>query len=168
MNEISKNQEQTIRGNAKFKNFLTDYVILCSGVIGTNSLFLGKHAGDIDDNYLREHNVGLSVKDHSNVRVNVRSSKSFGSLNELNETVSKKVLYFSPAFLGLNTLRGTGATSGVHLDLDGDGVVDTRIHLLQFSETGRHKSDDKDFCSGPGFSLSISPIKTMSFGENST
>ena len=37
--------------------------------------------------------------------------------------------------------------------------------MLQFSETGRHKSDDKDFCSGPGFSLSISPIKTMSSGK---
>ena len=62
-------------------------------------------------------------------------------------------------------LRGTGATSGIHLDLDGDGVVDTRIHLLQFSETGRHKSDGRDFCSGSGFSLSISPIQTMSSGK---
>ena len=56
-------------------------------------------------------------------------------------------------------LLGTGATSGIHLDLDGDGVVDTRIHLLQFSENGRHKSDGKDFCSGSGFSLSIRPFK---------
>ena len=62
-------------------------------------------------------------------------------------------------------LLGTGATSGIHLDLDGDGVVDTRIHLLQFSENGRHKSDGKDFCSGSGFSLSITPIQTMSSGK---
>ena len=70
----------------------------------------------------------------------------------------KKFYILAKHLLGLNTvLRGTGATSGIHLDLDGDGVVDTRIHLLQFSETGRHKSDGRDFCSGSGFSLSISP-----------
>ena len=48
-------------------------------------------------------------------------------------------------------MRGTGATSGVHLDLDGDGLVDTRINLLKFSEGGRHKSDGNDFFHGPGF-----------------
>ena len=127
MNEIRRTKNKQFEVIAKSKNFLTDYVILCSGVIGTNSLFLGKHVGDIDDNYLREHNVGLSVKDHSNVRVNVRSSKSFGSLNELNEQFLRKFYILAQHLLGLNTLlRGTGATSGVHLDLDGDGVVDTQ------------------------------------------
>ena len=75
-------------------HFLTDYVILCSGVIGTNLLFLKKCIGEIDDDYLHEHNVGMAIKDHSNVRVNVRSSKSFGSLNEISK-LSKKILYFS-------------------------------------------------------------------------
>ena len=62
MNEIRRTKNKQFEVIAKSKNFLTDYVILCSGVIGTNSLFLGKHVGNIDDNYLREHNVGLSVK----------------------------------------------------------------------------------------------------------
>lgn len=151
---------------SKSNKFLTDYVILCSGVIGTNLLFLEKRIDEIDNDYLREHNVGVAIKDHSNVRVNVHSSKSFGSLNEINEMFVKKFYILAKHFLGLNTLlRGTGATSGIHLDLDGDGVVDTRIHLLQFSETGRHKSDGRDFCAGSGFSLSISPIQTKSSGK---
>ena len=29
-------------------------------------------------------------------------------------------------------LRGTGATSGIHLDLDGDGVVDTEFICCNF------------------------------------
>ena len=147
-------------------HFFTDYVILCCGVIGTNLLFLKKCIGEIDDDYLRDYNVGMAIKDHSNVRVNVRSSKSFGSLNEINENFLKKFYILAKHLLGFNTvLLGTGATSGIHLDLDGDGVVDTRIHLLQFSEYGRHKSDGKDFCSGSGFSLSITPIQTMSSGK---
>ena len=166
VNQIRRTKNKQFEVISKSNNYLADYVILCSGVIGTNSLFLSKHISEIDDDYLREHNVGLSVRDHSNVRLNVRSSKSFGSLNEINEQFLKKFYILAKHLLGLNTLlQGTGATSGVHLDLDGDGIVDTRIHVLQFSETGRHKSDGKDFCPGPGFSLSITPIKTMSSGK---
>jgi len=41
---------------------------------------------------------------------------------------------FIKHLLGRRTLMvGTGATSGVHLDLDGDGEVDTRIHVVQFT-----------------------------------
>ena len=62
--------------------------------------FLSKHISEIDDNYLREHNVGLYVKDHSNVRLNVRSSKSFGSLNEINEQFLKKFYILAKHLLG--------------------------------------------------------------------
>ena len=62
-------------------------------------------------------------------------------------------------------MKGTGATSAVHLDLNGDGVVDTRIQIVQFSETGRHGSDGKIFSSDqPGFSLSITVINPKSRG----
>lgn len=163
---ITRTDEKQFEVVSKSEKFIADYVIISAGVIGTNLLFLEKRISGIDDDYLRRHNVGMHVKDHSNVRVNVRSSKSFGSLNEINEKFLKKFCLSAKHLLGFNTvMRGTGATSGIHLDLDGDGVVDTRIHLLQFSETGRHKSDGKEFCSGPGFSLSISPIQTTSVGQ---
>jgi hypothetical protein len=163
---IGKTKDNQFEVITRSDRFLTDYVILSSGVIGTNLLFLEKRIAGVDDNYLRNHYVGLSIKDHSNVRVNVRSSKSFGSLNEIAESFLKKFYLLAKHLLGLDTvLLGTGATSGIQLDLDGDGLVDTRIHLLQFSETGRHKSDGKDFCSGAGFSLSISPIQTVSSGK---
>lgn len=146
--------------------FHADAVILSSGVIGTNLLFLEKRISGVNDMFLHQYNVGEYVKDHSNVRVNVRASRSVGSLNEINKNFIEKFYMFGKHFLGQGTLmRGTGATSGVHLDLDGDGEVDTRINLLKFSEGGRHKSDGNDFCSGPGFSLSITPIKTKSFGR---
>ena len=61
-------------------------------------------------------------------------------------------------------LRGTGASSGVHLDLDKDGIIDTRIQIVNFTESGRHGSDGKIFGDDPGFSLSISPIRTESKG----
>ena len=61
-------------------------------------------------------------------------------------------------------MRGTGATSAVQLDLDGDGIIDTRIHDVQYVDTGRH--DIKNYFSGkPGFSLSITPITPKSKGE---
>ena len=63
-------------------------------------------------------------------------------------------------------MKGTGATSAVHLDLNGDGEIDTRIQVVQFSETGRHGSSGKFFSSDkPGFSLSITPINPESRGE---
>ncbi|MDC0992872.1 GMC oxidoreductase [Alphaproteobacteria bacterium] len=164
--QIRRTKNKQLEIISKSNSFLADHVILSSGVVGTNLLFLEKRIGRVNDNYLRKYNIGMHIKDHPNVRVNVRSSKSFGSLNEINKRFLKKFFILAKHLLGVDTvLLGTGATSGIHLDLDGDGIVDTRIHLLQFSETGRHKSDGNDFCSGSGFSLSITPIQTMSSGE---
>lgn len=164
--EIKKSNNNRFEIVSDSHKFAADYVILCSGVIGTNVLLLNEGVGTIDDRILQKYNVGLNIKDHSNIRVNVRSSKSFGSLNEISESLMKKLYLLTKHFLGFNTLLlGTGATSGIHVDLDGDGLVDARIHLLQFSESGRHKSDGKDFCAGSGFSLSITPIQTRSSGK---
>jgi choline dehydrogenase-like flavoprotein len=145
--------------------FQSDYVIISAGVVGTNLILLNKQISGIDDKFLLTHGIGANIKDHPNIRVNVRSSRSFGSINEVSESLLRKIHLLVKHAFGLETvLLGTGATSGIHLDLDRDGVVDTRIHLLQFSETGRHNSDGKDFCTGPGFSLSITPIQTTSSG----
>ena len=63
-------------------------------------------------------------------------------------------------------MKGTGATAAAHLDLDKDGEIDTRIQIVQFSETGRHGSDGKLFSScKPGFSISITAIHPRSRGE---
>ena len=36
---------------------------------------------------------------------------------------------------GISTLmKGTGASSGIHLDLDKDGIIDTRIQIVNFTE----------------------------------
>lgn len=163
---ITRTKNKKFEVISNYNKFVADDVILCSGVVGTNLLFLEKRIDGIKSQFLHKYNVGLKIKDHSNVRVNIRSSKSFGSLNEINESLTKKFYLLTKHFLGFNTLLlGTGATSGIHVDLDGDGVVDVRIQLLQFSENGRHKSDGNDFCAGAGFSLSITPIKTMSSGK---
>ena len=61
-------------------------------------------------------------------------------------------------------MMGTGATSAVNLDLDGDGEVDTRINLLRFYESGR--SGAGLFSSThPGFALSITMINPSSRGK---
>jgi choline dehydrogenase-like flavoprotein len=63
-------------------------------------------------------------------------------------------------------IRGTGATTAVHLDLDGDGVVDTRIQMVQFSENGRIGSEGDLFSNNnPGFSLSITTLNPKSKGS---
>ena len=59
-------------------------------------------------------------------------------------------------------MRGTGASSGVHLDLDKDGAIDTRIQIVNFTESGRHGSDGKIFGEDPGFSCLFLPIRTES------
>ena len=143
-----------------------DYVILSAGVIGTCSLLLQEKEHIRASNYMRKFDVGRDVQDHTNLRVNVITKKEIGSLNEIAQSFSKKLSMFIKHCFGVPTLMvGTGATSGVHLDLDGDGKVDTRIHVVQFTETGRHGSDGKYFSQEPGFSLSITPINPVSKGS---
>jgi choline dehydrogenase-like flavoprotein len=137
------------------------YVILSGGVIGTCDLLLNN-----TNNLLKNLELGESIQDHINLRVNVLTKKNFGSLNEISNSFNKKLLLLLKHFFGISTLmKGTGATSSVHLDLDKDGKIDTRIQIVQFSETGRHGSDGKFFSTNkPGFSLSITTINPYSRG----
>jgi choline dehydrogenase-like flavoprotein len=143
-----------------------DHVILSGGVIGTCSLLLKEnmraattHAG------LGNIDIGSGLQDHTNLRVNVITNRGFNSLNEISRSWAKKMLLLFRHCVGVPTLMvGTGATSAVHLDLDGDGLVDTRIQVVQFTETGRHGSDGKYFDAEPGFSFSITPINPASQG----
>ena len=80
--------------------YLADSVIISSGVIGTNLLFLERRIGGINDVFLESFNVGTCVKDHANVRINVRASMPVGSLNEINESFLAKSLLLSKHLVG--------------------------------------------------------------------
>lgn len=142
-----------------------DHVVLCGGVIGTCRLLLQGKNDEEAAARLGHLGIGREVQDHTNLRVNVLTNVEIGSLNEVYGSLRKKWSMVLKHLLGRPTLMvGTGATSAVHLDLDGDGIVDTRIQVVQFSETGRHGSDGKYFLDNPGFSLSITPIYPHSKG----
>lgn len=147
----------------------SDYVILSGGVIGTNDLLLRERERleKEGNNILKGLSFGKGVKDHTNLRVNILTNKNINSLNEISNSFYLKLLLLFKHFTGKSTLvKGTGATSAVHLDLDNDGEIDTRIQIVQFSEDGRHGSNGKFFSSAqPGFSLSITTINPESKGE---
>jgi choline dehydrogenase-like flavoprotein len=153
---------------ANGKYFFADYVVLCGGVIGTNVL-LQNQAIRLSDMSFVELPIksGVGIQDHTNLRVNVLASKGINSLNQIGSSAIRKIWLVLGHLFGLKTLMmGTGASSAAHLDIDADGVVDTRIQLLNFSETGRIGSDGKLFStSEPGFSISITVINPRSFGE---
>ena len=146
-----------------------DYVIISGGVIGSCDLLLKEKNKSIVDfnNILKNIEVGKDIQDHTNLRINVLTNKKIGSFNEISSSFYLKFLLLFKHFFGIRTLlRGTGATSAAHLDLDKDGIVDTRIQIVQFSETGRHGSDGNFFSSTqPGFSISITVINPKSRGE---
>jgi choline dehydrogenase-like flavoprotein len=145
----------------------SDYVILSGGVIGTCDLLLGQKYNITGESILNNLAVGKNIQDHTNLRINVRTNKSINSLNEISNSFNKKFILLFRHIFGKSTLmKGTGATSAAHLDLNNDGVIDTRIQVVQFVETGRHVSDGKLFSSTqPGFSISITAIHPSSKGE---
>ena len=141
---------------------------MCAGVLGTNTLLL-REAIRIADGSLVNLNLdaGRGIKDHTNLRVNVKSSKKIGSLNEINASFLRKAWLAIRHAIGMWTLmRGTGSTATANIDIDGDGVVDTRINLLRFFEAGRMGTTGKLFASSsPGFSISITQINPKSYGS---
>lgn len=149
-------------------DYRADHVILTAGVIGSNELML-RPAVRADDREKIDLNlpVGKGIKDHVNLRINVNSDERIESLNIINSSLNQKVWMMFKHLIGLGTLlSGTGATSSANLDVDGDGVVDTRINLLNFSERGRLGSNGAYFDGMiHGFSLSISSINPLSEGE---
>ena len=147
--------------------FLGDVVFVCAGVIGTNKLLLSQairvDTGELIDLDL---NAGNRIKDHTNLRVNVKASIRLGSLNEIEASLVEKFKLVAKYVIGMWTMmRGTGATATANIDICGDGFVDTRINLLRFYEDGRLGSMGKLFTSKkPGFSISITQINPKSVG----
>lgn len=144
-----------------------DFIILSGGVIGTCDLLLREQSKRIKNNPFQNLAIGKNIQDHTNLRINVLTNHRINSLNEISGSLLKKVLLFVKHLCGKSTLMtGTGATSAAHLDLDGDGEIDTRIQILQFSESGRFESNNSLFSTTkPGFSISITVIKPESKGE---
>jgi len=158
---------RVIGAKTSTKEFYSDYVILSAGVIGSCDLLLReKSRMSHNGGFLNNLNIGMNIKDHSNLRINVLTKNSIGSLNEISDSFFKKFLLLCKHFSGKPSLmRGTGATSAAHLDLDKDGVVETRIQIVHFSESGRAGSEGKLFNSNnPGFSISITAINPKSKG----
>jgi len=150
------------------KIFLADYIFLCAGVIGSNTLLL-QQALQIHDNILVDLGLdaGQRIKDHTNLRINVKAKKNIDSLNEINDNFFKKIKILIKHTFGIWTLmRGTGATATANVDINGDGEVDARINFLRFYETGRMGGGGQLFASNlPGFSLSITQINPESCGR---
>lgn len=160
------NGDECVSGVITNKRIIkSDYVILSAGVIGTNTFLMNQVIDDGKKATIPP--IGLHrIQDHVNLRINVISHEEIGSFNEIEKSMLKKIKIFSRHLMCMpNLLRGTGATSGVHLDLDGDGLVDVRIQVVQFTESGRHGSDGRYFGDNPGFSLSITPINPYSKGK---
>jgi len=110
--------------------------------------------------------IGLGIKDHPNLRVNVFLNKSFNTLNEISNSFLKKFFLIIKFFFMFRTfLSGTGATTAFHINLGKkEKKADTRINLLQFFESGRH--DFRNLLNtSPGFSLSVTPVQSYSQGR---
>jgi choline dehydrogenase-like flavoprotein len=154
--------------SANGAHFFADQVILSGGVIGTNTLLQNKAIRFSDMSFV---DLGLSagegIQDHTNLRVNVLASQKINSLNEIGSSAFGKIVLSLRHFFGFKTLMmGTGATSAAHLDIDGDGEIDARIQMLNFSEIGRIGNNGDLFSTDqPGFSISITVINPKSCGE---
>ncbi len=146
--------------------YTSSLVILCAGVIGTNELLM-KKALNISSGLMVDLKLGAGtgIADHANLRLDISCPIPIGSLNEISSSlIRKSKLFLSYLFGKQNLMMGTGATSAVNLDLDGDGVVDTRINLLRFYESGRSGAGLFSLTQ-PGFALSITMINPISRGK---
>lgn len=140
-----------------------DVIILSAGVVGTGRLLCR-----IFDKLtpLVAHRKLNGVKDHTNIRINVRSKKRIFSLNQINLPFPKKCQFFLKNRKNLfSIIRGSGASSATNVDLYGKGEVSLRINLLRFYESGRLGSTGKLFDNSDcGFSLSLTQVNPRSQG----
>tara|TARA_B100000795_G_scaffold148930_1_gene111553 strand:- start:16126 stop:17631 length:1506 start_codon:yes stop_codon:yes gene_type:complete len=169
--KINFNEDGKVTGvSTDLKTINADYVISASGVIGSCDLLLKTKNIEKENkkNFLDDVSIGKDIIDHTNLRIKVIANRKFNSLNELSHSFFKKLLIVFKHFSGNSTLlKTTGASSAAYLDLDDDGEIDTKIQLLQFTESGRLGSDGSKslFDSQPGFSIAITLINPKSRGE---
>lgn len=141
-----------------------DRVVISAGVLGTLKLL-----STISSDYLGDNHI----KDHPNFRLKVKlkESKISDNLNLIEKSLTKKISALAKyIFTETGVMQGTGASYVVYKDFDNDGVVDTKIQLLNFTESGRLKSGDEGnfFDDYTGISFAITLIKNGSSGVFNT
>lgn len=141
-----------------------DIVILSSGVVGTNILLnkllsRGKIPGFSNPNT-------RGIKDHTNLRINVRSKRDIFALNSLKLPFFKRLIFLLNRANRLRSiLRGSGASSAANIDLYEEGQISLRLNLLRFYESGRLGSSGELFDSSTaGFSISLTHVNPHSTG----
>ena len=140
-----------------------DTVILSAGVVGTNKLLSRIAHKLISESYKKKIS---GIKDHTNIRINIKSNKRIFSLNQITLPTLKKIQFFLKNRKKIfSIMRGSGASSAANIDLYGNGEVSLRVNLLRFHESGRLGSSGKLFDnSDTGFSLSLTQINPASQG----
>lgn len=140
-----------------------DIVILSAGVLGTVKLL---------SRILEKLNVDDSqkkikgIKDHTNVRINVKTKKRIFSINQIALPFLKRIFFILGNRKAIfSIIRGSGASSAANIDLYGNGEISLRVNLLRFHESGRLGSSGRlfDNCD-TGFSLSLTQINPFSEG----
>ena len=141
----------------------SDIVILSAGVVGTVKLLSRLSKKTISDVPQEKIN---GIKDHTNIRINVKSKNKIFSLNQVTLPFAKKMKFFLENRKKIfSTMRGSGASSAANVDLYGNGEISLRVNLLRFHESGRLGSSGKLFNnSDNGFSLSLTQINPASQG----
>lgn len=168
--KINFDNNSTVKSvSSNSETIMADYVICASGVVGTCDLLqrTKNYAQNNNQKYLNDFPIGKDILDHTNLRIKIMTNRKFNSLNELSNSPIKKIIALIKHFFGSHTiLKTTGASSAAYLDLDKDGIIDTKIQILQFTESGRLGSDGSNnlFDSKPGFSISITLINPKSKG----
>lgn len=141
----------------------SDMVILSAGVVGTGKLLSRLKKKSILDASQKKIS---DIKDHTNIRINVRSKKRIFSLNQITLPILKRIQFFLKNRKKIfSIMHGSGASSAANIDLYGNGEVNLRVNLLRFHESGRLGSSGKLFDnSDTGFSLSLTQINPTSQG----
>lgn len=137
-----------------------DKVVLAAGVLGTLDI-LKKSSHNIPRGNRKL--LGLGLRDHSNLRINVKTHGAGISLNSINSKFYSKVLLAVSYLLRMpSVMSGSGATSAANIALDRD-AINFRLNLLRFYESGRGLSSGGLLGDGDaGFSLSITQVNPRS------
>ena len=141
-----------------------DKLILSAGVLGTIKLM-----STCNDNY-----VGRNIiKDHPNIRIKLKLKDKYKkiSLNIIEKNIFLKILMLLEyIILEKGLMQGPGGSYVVYKDFDNDGIVDTKIQILFFSESGRLGAvEDKYYFDDiPSISVSINLYKSGSNGVYDT
>lgn len=142
------------------EELIFDKLILSAGVIGTIKLL-----ATCNDKYVGEN----LIKDHPNIRIKIKLKDKYKnfSLNYIEKNfLSKLFMLIEYLVMSQGMMQGSGGSYVIYKDFDNDGIVDTKLQILFFTENGRlgTNSDKYFFDNNPGISISINLYKSGSRG----